>query len=111
MGHPLALPVVLPKKTAGSRLAIPCLAQIDYGDAMPADLLHTLRGRGLLGPLSDEAAVSAYLAAGPATAYAAIDPTTDSLQGAQLLLLMPLMHLQRAGHGVSVVLGAAAAAV
>ena len=41
----------------------------------------------------------------PSTVYAGFDPTAPSLHVGNLLVLMSLLHFQRAGHRVVVLLG------
>jgi tyrosyl-tRNA synthetase len=60
------------------------------------DLLDELQWRGLVYQHTDGA--SQALAAGPVSAYIGFDPTANSLHVGNLLVIMLLVHLQRAGH-------------
>ena len=59
-------------------------------------LLEELAWRGLLYQHTDQ--LAAALAAGPLTAYCGFDPTGPSLHVGNLVPVMGLVHLQRAGH-------------
>jgi tyrosyl-tRNA synthetase len=63
------------------------------GGAAP---LPELAWRELLNQHTD--GLSAALAAGPVTAYVGFDPTASSLHVGNLIPIMGLVHLQRAGH-------------
>ncbi|HSD33025.1 MAG TPA: tyrosine--tRNA ligase [Gemmatimonadales bacterium] len=67
------------------------------------DLLAELRWRGLLHEATP--GLDAHLARGPLTAYCGFDPTARSLQLGNLVPLMLLQHLQRAGHRPIVLMG------
>ncbi|MBK7723653.1 MAG: tyrosine--tRNA ligase [Austwickia sp.] len=56
--------------------------------------------RGLVAQTTDEAALRAALEAGPITVYCGFDPTAPSLHFGNLVQLILLRHLQRAGHRV-----------
>jgi tyrosyl-tRNA synthetase len=58
--------------------------------------LEELAWRGLLMQQTDGAA--AALATGPTSGYCGFDPTADSLHAGNLVAMMSLVHLQRAGH-------------
>ena len=58
--------------------------------------LDELAWRGLLFQHTDGAA--AALARGPVTGYCGFDPTASSLHAGNLVAIMSLVHLQRAGH-------------
>ncbi len=60
------------------------------------DFLGELAWRGLLFQQTDGAAQA--LAAGPVRGYCGFDPTADSLHAGNLVAIMALVHLQRAGH-------------
>ncbi|UYV65393.1 hypothetical protein LAZ67_3004220 [Cordylochernes scorpioides] len=63
--------------------------------------LGLLKSRGLIDdifPSTSEEEISRLLANGSQTAYAGFDPTADSLHVGNLLVLMALLHWQRAGH-------------
>jgi tyrosyl-tRNA synthetase len=75
------------------------------------DILHTLRERGFVQQISDEAALTAQLASGPVTFYAGFDPTASSLHVGSMIPLMAMAHLARAGHKPVAVLGGGTAMV
>jgi tyrosyl-tRNA synthetase len=66
-------------------------------------LLDELAWRGLL--QDHTPALAARLARGPVTGYAGFDPTAPSLQVGNLVAVMVLAHLQRAGGKPIIVLG------
>ena len=68
-----------------------------------SDLLAELRWRGLFHEATP--GLDAHLARGPITAYCGFDPTAPSLQLGNLVPLMLLQHLQRAGHRPIVLMG------
>lgn len=76
-----------------------------------ADALGTLRARGFVQQITDEAALAARLAAGPVTFYAGFDPTAASLHVGHYIPLMAMAHLARAGHRAIAVLGGGTAMV
>ena len=80
---------------------------------MPAvnDILHTLRERGFVQQISDEAALATLLAKGPVTFYAGFDPTASSLHVGSMIPLMAMAHLAQAGHRPIAVLGGGTAMV
>ena len=59
-----------------------------------------LQWRGLVTQTTDEAALREALAEGPITVYCGFDPTAPSLHFGNLVQLITLRHLQRAGHRV-----------
>ncbi len=69
------------------------------------EILDELRWRGLVAQTTDEAALRAALADGPLTAYCGFDPTAPSLHFGNLVQLIVLRHLQRAGHKVICLVG------
>jgi tyrosyl-tRNA synthetase len=69
------------------------------------DLLGTLRERGFVQQVTDEAALRALLGSGRVTAYIGFDPTAPSLHVGHLVQVLMLMHLQRAGHRPVVLVG------
>jgi len=75
------------------------------------DVLHLLRQRGFVQQVSDEAALTALLAAGPLTFYAGFDPTAPSLHVGSMIPLMAMAQLARAGHRPIAVLGGGTAMV
>jgi len=69
------------------------------------DLLDELRWRGLLHQCTDEGALARHLAEDSRRGYIGFDPTADSLTIGNLVPIMLLRHLQRAGHTPIVVMG------
>jgi tyrosyl-tRNA synthetase len=71
------------------------------------DILDDLRWRGLLAQCTDEAALRAALSAGPVTYYCGFDPTAPSLHVGNLVQILTLRRLQRAGHRPIALVGGA----
>jgi tyrosyl-tRNA synthetase len=69
------------------------------------DILDELKWRGLVAQTTDEAALRQALAGGTITAYCGFDPTAPSLHFGNLVQLILLRHLQRAGHRVICLVG------
>ncbi len=74
------------------------------------DFISDLRARGLLQQCTDEPALIAHLQAGDAAsggrrAYVGFDPTADSLTIGNLVGIIQLARLQRAGHTPVVIMG------
>jgi tyrosyl-tRNA synthetase len=69
------------------------------------DILDELQWRGLVAQTTDESALRTALADGPITAYCGFDPTAPSLHFGNLVQLVLLRHLQRAGHRVICLVG------
>ena len=69
------------------------------------DILAELQWRGLVAQTTDEAALRDALTGGPVTAYCGFDPTAPSLHFGNLVQLIVLRHLQRAGHRVICLVG------
>src|SRR3712207_6765317 len=67
------------------------------------DLLSELEWRGLLYQQTNE--LPRLLASGPVTGYCGFDPTAPSLHVGNLVPVMTLVHLQRAGHRPIVLVG------
>jgi len=63
-----------------------------------SDILEELQWRGLVAQTTDEAALREALADGPVTFYCGFDPTAPSLHMGNLVQLILMRHLQRAGH-------------
>ena len=80
-------------------------AVTDPGTARPPTVLDELRWRGLVALTTDEDALAGALAGGPITAYCGFDPTAPSLHFGNLVQLIVLRHLQRAGHRVICLVG------
>jgi tyrosyl-tRNA synthetase len=75
------------------------------------NVLDSLRERGFIQQVSDEAALQERVAKGPLTVYAGFDPTASSLHVGHLLPLIGLAHFARAGHRPIAVLGGGTAMV
>lgn len=69
------------------------------------NILDELQWRGLVAQTTDEAALRKALEDGPLTAYCGFDPTAPSLHFGNLVQLVVLRHLQRAGHKVICLVG------
>ncbi len=67
-------------------------------------VLETLKSRGFIAQLTDETAIAELLAK-PTVLYTGYDPTADSLHVGSLVTIMALMHLERAGHQILVLVG------
>jgi len=70
-----------------------------------AEVIATLRERGFVQQISDEAGLAAQLGRGAVTFYAGFDPTKPSLQLGNTVPLLAMAHLARAGHRPIAVLG------
>lgn len=70
-----------------------------------SNILDELQWRGLVAQTTDESALRDALADGPITAYCGFDPTAPSLHFGNLVQLVVLRHLQRAGHRVICLVG------
>jgi tyrosyl-tRNA synthetase len=62
------------------------------------DVYDVLQERGFVYQCSDEAGLRRALGAGKVTFYCGFDPTADSLHIGNLVGIMAMAHLQRAGH-------------
>jgi len=69
-----------------------------------SDILDELQWRGLVAQTTDESALREALAEG-LTVYCGFDPTAPSLHFGNLVQLVVLRHLQRAGHRVICLVG------
>jgi len=63
-----------------------------------SDIFDELQWRGLVAQTTDDQALRAALADGPVTFYCGFDPTAPSLHMGNLVQLILMRHLQRAGH-------------
>ena len=63
-----------------------------------SDILEEMQWRGLVAQTTDELALREALAGGPITFYCGFDPTAPSLHMGNLVQLILMRHLQRAGH-------------
>lgn len=79
--------------------------------SVTTDALATLRQRGFVEQISDEAALAERLNAGPTVFYAGFDPTAASLHVGHYIPLLAMAHLSRAGHQAIAVLGGGTAMV
>ena len=70
-----------------------------------------LKERGFISQVTDESAVREMFDAGPVTCYNGFDPTAESLQVGNLVPIMALAQLQRAGHRPIAILGGGTAMV
>lgn len=71
----------------------------------PTDLIEELRWRGLLHQCTDETGLREHLATGQRRIYTGFDPTAPSLTIGNLVPIMMLAHVRRAGHIPVVVMG------
>lgn len=69
------------------------------------DLIAELEWRGLLHQCTDREGLKAHLESGTRKIYAGFDPTADSLTIGNLVPIMMLAHVRRAGHVPIVVMG------
>ena len=69
------------------------------------DILDELQWRGAVAQTTDETQLRDALANGPLTVYCGFDPTAPSLHFGNLVQLIQLRRLQRAGHRVIVLVG------
>jgi tyrosyl-tRNA synthetase len=69
------------------------------------NVVDTLRARGFVAQVSDEDALRRAFDAGRVTFYQGFDPTATSLHTGNLVGIMALAHMQRAGHQPIVVIG------
>jgi tyrosyl-tRNA synthetase len=70
-----------------------------------SDIIDELQWRGLVAQTTDEPALREALAGGPITLYCGFDPTAPSLHMGNLVQLILMRHLQRAGHHVLCLVG------
>jgi tyrosyl-tRNA synthetase len=68
-------------------------------------ILDELEWRGLLAQTTDDGALREHFAAGSVTVYCGFDPTAPSLHFGNLVQLVLLRRMQRAGHRVIVLVG------
>ncbi len=73
--------------------------------AQITDLVAELEWRGLIKDATDKDALRAHLASGQRKVYVGFDPTADSLTIGNLVPIMMLAHVKRAGHTPVVVMG------
>ena len=70
-----------------------------------SDIFDELQWRGLVAQTTDETKLRKELSDGQVTVYCGFDPTAPSLHFGNLVQLVMLRHLQRAGHKVIVLVG------
>ena len=70
-----------------------------------SNILDELQWRGSVALTTDETALREALSSGPVTAYCGFDPTAPSLHFGNLVQLVVLRRLQRAGHRVICLVG------
>jgi tyrosyl-tRNA synthetase len=68
------------------------------GEGAVADIIEELSWRGLLATFTDLDELRAAFTSGQVTAYGGFDPTAPGLHIGNLVLLLTLRRLQRAGH-------------
>jgi tyrosyl-tRNA synthetase len=73
--------------------------------APPTNALDMLRARGFVAQVSDEDGLRRAFNSGRVTLYQGFDPTATSLHTGNLVGIMALAHLQRAGHRPIVIVG------
>jgi len=96
----------------GESATTPQLPLYSAAMSMPfPEILHTLRERGFVQQVSDEAGLAAILRNGPVSYYCGFDPTAASLHVGSMIPLMALAHLAHAGHHPIAVLGGGTAMV
>jgi len=78
---------------------------------MSEHILDTLKARGFVKQCTDEDGLRSALEEAPVTFYIGFDPTSDSLHVGNLLPIMVMGWLQRAGHNPIVVMGGGTALV
>jgi tyrosyl-tRNA synthetase len=74
-------------------------------------VLDTLKERGFVEACTDETGLRAFMEQGPITCYIGFDPTASSLHAGNLLQILILAHMQRAGHRVVALVGGGTAMV
>jgi tyrosyl-tRNA synthetase len=62
------------------------------------NVFDILKARGFLAQVTDEEALRQQLAAGPITFYIGFDGTANSFHVGNLVTIMAMIHMQRAGH-------------
>ena len=80
-------------------------APTDTHTEAPVDLLTELAWRDLVFQCTDEGALREHLAAEPRRIYVGFDPTADSLTIGNLVPILALVHVARAGHEPIVLMG------
>ncbi|HQR38629.1 MAG TPA: tyrosine--tRNA ligase [Blastocatellia bacterium] len=75
------------------------------------NVLDTLKERGFVHQTTDETELREMLEHAPVTCYIGYDPTAESLHVGNLVTIMMLAHLQRAGHRPIAIVGGGTARV
>jgi tyrosyl-tRNA synthetase len=70
-----------------------------------SNVFDTLKERGFVQQVTDEEAVRHLVSEGPITCYIGFDPSADSLHVGNLVSIMALAHMERAGHRQIAVIG------
>ncbi|MGB3763104.1 MAG: tyrosine--tRNA ligase [Ornithinimicrobium sp.] len=70
-----------------------------------SDIIDEFQWRGLLAQTTDEEQLRTHLSGGSRAVYCGFDPTAPSLHFGNLVQLVVLRHLQRAGHRVVCLVG------
>jgi tyrosyl-tRNA synthetase len=73
--------------------------------ATDTNILDVLRARGFVAQVSDEEGLRRAFESGRVTLYQGFDPTATSLHTGNLVGIMALANLQRAGHRIIAVIG------
>ncbi len=74
---------------------------------MSTNVFDTLQERGFLYQTTDEENLRKLLGGGPVTFYVGFDPTATSMHVGNLVPIMAMVHLQRAGHRPIAIVGGA----
>src|SRR5262249_527427 len=82
-------------------------APAEAGSTTPVHVLDDLQWRGLIAVSTDLGELRSAMDAGPVTFYCGFDPTAPSLHLGNLVQLLTMSRLQRAGHRPIVLLGGA----
>ena len=78
---------------------------------MSTGIIDTLESRGFIKQCTDLDALREHCAKGPVSAYIGYDPTASSLHVGNLLTIITMMHLERAGHRPVALIGGGTARV
>lgn len=78
---------------------------------MMSNVYETLQSRGFIRQVTHPEALRDRLAQGPVSFYIGYDPTASSFHVGNLLPIMAMVHMQRAGHRPIVILGGGTAMV
>ena len=78
---------------------------------MSTGFIDTLESRGFIKQCTDLDALREHCDKGPVSAYIGYDPTASSLHVGNLLTIITMMHLERAGHRPVALIGGGTRAV